>query len=145
MDTLSKLLLATVCRSTHHKLVVDALWQMRPANAEAWRNLLLCEYRDLLRSAKAPDDDFKDFRNHVLHVSENYWGGAVASCAFWYEQAVSNLRAENWTSAAYDLGVLSHYYSDPHMPFHTGQSEAETKVHRAAEWSVTKSYDQLRA
>ena len=30
------------------------------------------------------------------------------------------------------------------MPFHTGQTEAEGAVHRAAEWSVTKSYEKLR-
>jgi hypothetical protein len=30
-------------------------------------------------------------------------------------------------------------------PFHTGQSEAENNIHRAVEWSIAKSYDQLAA
>ncbi len=62
----------------------------------------------------------------------------------WYGQFVDQLRAEDWKNAAYSAGVLSHYYTDPHMPFHTGQTESEGAVHRAAEWTVTKSYDHLR-
>jgi hypothetical protein len=144
MDTLTTLLLQTACRSTHHKLAVDALWQIRHPAATAWRNLFLTQYRAYLRGAKAPDDEFKDFRNHVLHVEQNNWGGAVPTASYWYDQTVAALRSEDWTTAAYNAGVLSHYYSDPHMPLHTGQSEAETNMHRAAEWSVTKSYNQLR-
>jgi len=144
MDTLTTLLLQTACRSTHHKLAVDALWQIRHPAATAWRNLFLTQYRAYLRGAKAPDDEFKDFRNHVLHVGLNNWGGAVPTATYWYDQTVAALRSEDWTTAAFNAGVLSHYYSDPHMPLHTGQSEAETNMHRAAEWSVTKSYEQLR-
>ena len=40
--------------------------------------------------------------------------------------------------------MLSHYYSDPLMPFHTGQSPAENNIHRAAEWSICKTYEELR-
>ena len=144
MDTLTNMLMGTVCRSTHHKLAVDALWQLRHPAASAWRNLFLTQYRAYLRGAKAPDDEFKDFRNHVLHVAQNNWGGAVPTAKYWYDQTVEALRAEDWTTAAYNAGVLSHYYSDPHMPLHTGQSDAETNMHRAAEWSITKAYDQLR-
>ncbi len=39
--------------------------------------------------------------------------------------------------------MLSHYYTDPLMPFHTAQSEAENNIHRAAEWSISKAYDAL--
>lgn len=31
------------------------------------------------------------------------------------------------------------------MPFHTGQSEQEKRIHRAAEWSCTKSYDLFKS
>ena len=30
------------------------------------------------------------------------------------------------------------------MPFHTAQSEEETQIHRAVEWSIAKSYDELQ-
>ena len=47
--------------------------------------------------------------------------------------------------ACYNAGVLSHYYTDPIQPFHTAQSAAESNIHRAAEWSITRSYKELRA
>ena len=55
------------------------------------------------------------------------------------------LRAEKWADAAYAAGVLSHYYTDPVHPFHTGQTEAESSMHRACEWSINRSYNDLRA
>lgn len=51
---------------------------------------------------------------------------------------------KKWKDGAYSAGVLSHYFTDPHMPFRAGQTEAEGAVHRAAEWSVTTRYDKLR-
>ena len=93
--------------------------------------------------AKAPDTRFKDFRNHVLHVEQNYWGGAPQDSAPLGTTAVQTLRQQSWVNGIYAVGVLSHYYTDPIQPFHTGQSEAENNIHRAAEWSITKSYEQL--
>ncbi|MBL8811337.1 MAG: DUF4332 domain-containing protein [Planctomycetaceae bacterium] len=135
---------AAHARSTHHKLALDALTHLQNGQADRWRTLILSQHSAYLDGAKAPDDDFKDFRNHVLHVSENFWGGAVSAAQNWYGTFVDLLRAQDWKEAAYAAGVLSHYYSDPLMPFHTGQSEAEGAVHRACEWSVTQSYDTLK-
>jgi hypothetical protein len=39
---------------------------------------------------------------------------------------------------------LSHYFSDPFMPLHTAQSEEETTVHLAVEWSLARSYGELQ-
>ena len=39
--------------------------------------------------------------------------------------------------------MLSHYYTDPIHPFHTAQTEAENAIHRACEWSINRSYDEL--
>jgi predicted flap endonuclease-1-like 5' DNA nuclease len=58
---------------------------------------------------------------------------------------VTALRSEKWAEAVYAAGVLSHYYTDPVHPFHTGQTEAENAIHRAVEWSINRSYDKLRA
>ncbi|MFO0977909.1 MAG: DUF4332 domain-containing protein [Planctomycetaceae bacterium] len=135
---------AAHARSTHHKLALDALTHLQNGQADRWRTLILSQHTAYLDGAKAPDDDFKDFRNHVLHVSENFWGGAVKAAQNWYGTLIDLLRAQDWKEAAYAAGVLSHYYSDPLMPFHTGQSEAEGAVHRACEWSVTQSYDSLK-
>ncbi len=145
MSLLLNVIFATHARSTHHKLALDALKHLQGTNMERWTDAIIGHHAAYLEGAKAPDDDFKDFKNHVLHVRENFWGGAVSSAHHWYGQLVDHLRGEEWKDAAYAAGVLSHYYSDPLMPFHTGQSEAESAVHRAAEWSVTKSYESLRS
>ena len=145
MSLLLKVIYAGHARSTHHKLALDALKYLQNIDSERWGQVLISQHAAYLEGAKAPDDDFKDFKNHVLHVQENFWGGAVASVEHWYGQFIDHLRSAEWKDAAYAAGVLSHYYSDPQMPFHTGQTEAEGAVHRAAEWSVTKSYEKLRS
>src|SRR5262249_11908056 len=89
--------------------------------------------------------DFKDFKNHVLHTRDDCWGGAPQKVASWYQHLVEALAQEDWPTAVYCAGVLSHYYTDPLHPFHTAQSAAENNIHRAVEWSIAKSYDQLRA
>lgn len=145
MSLLLNVIFASHARSTHHKLALDALRHLQCHEAAQWTDLIISQHAAYLEGAKAPDDDFKDFKNHVLHVKENFWGGAVSSVEHWYGQFIDHLRSSEWKDAAYAAGVLSHYYSDPQMPFHTGQTESEGAVHRAAEWSVTKSYEKLRS
>jgi predicted flap endonuclease-1-like 5' DNA nuclease len=109
-------------------------------DSERWRNLLLHFHDDYLKGAKAPDEVFKDFKNHVLHVREKEWGGAIEACEEWYRRLVRALAAKDWKQAAWSAGVLSHYYVDPIQPFHTHQTEEENVIHRAVEWSFSKSY-----
>lgn len=142
--TLYNVLFAWKCSSTHHKLALDALRHLQCPGAERWRDLFLSKIEPYLAGSKAPDNDFKDFKNHVLHVSEGFWGGAVAAAQKWYETARAAFAEKRWSDAVYAAGVLSHYYSDPWQPFHTGQSEAEGVVHRAAEWSIACSYQELQ-
>ncbi len=125
-------------------MALDALRYLRGPNPSAWQNVFLKYHGSYLSGSKAPDTQFKDFRNHVIHVRDNYWGGAPKAAQRWYDQTVQFLVQRDWTNACYAAGVLSHYYMDPIQPFHTGQSEAETKIHRAAEWSINKSYDDLQ-
>lgn len=141
---LYQVLFAWKCSSTHHKLALDALRHLRCTNAERWRDLFLTHIEPYLAGSKAPDNDFKDFRNHVLHVNENFWGGAVQAAREWYEKTRQAFAQKRWKDAVYAAGVLSHYYSDPWQPFHTGQSETEGVVHRAAEWSIACSYQELQ-
>jgi predicted flap endonuclease-1-like 5' DNA nuclease len=140
MSLLYAVVFASRCRSNHHRLAVDALRHLRTAHAEAWRNLLLHHHVEYLGGAKAPDDVFKDFKNHVLHVRDKDWGGAVEACQEWYRRTVRAMRERDWKQAAWSAGVLSHYYVDPLQPFHTHQTEEEGVIHRAVEWSFSKSY-----
>jgi predicted flap endonuclease-1-like 5' DNA nuclease len=144
MSALFRIVYAAHANGTHHKLALDALNHMQRLDAEAWRRVMLKHVDKYLEGSKAPDNTFKDFKNHVLHVGESYWGGAPEKVEEWYGTTITALRAGNWEDAAYAAGVMSHYYTDPCMPFHTGQTEAENAIHRATEWSINRSYNALR-
>ncbi len=144
MSVCFNVIFAWKCSSTHHKLAMDALRHLRCPQSEDWTNLCLRYIEFYLDGSKAPDNKFKDFRNHVLHVRDNMWGGAIGAAESWYARTVEALRQSQWTDAIYAAGVLSHYFTDPVQPFHTGQSEAEGVIHRAAEWSIAKSYEELQ-
>ena len=136
---------ANECRNTHHKLVMNSLLHLQGLNADRWQALFVRFFEQFLKGSKAPDKRFKDFRNHVLHVSDGFWGGPVKQAEKWYARTVEELQNRNWRAAAYSAGVLSHYYMDPLMPLHTGQTEEEGVIHRACEWSVNKSFTSLIA
>ena len=140
MSLLYDVIFATRCTSTHHRLAVDALRHLDFPDAEKWQNLFLHFYDAYLKGAKAPDDTFKDFKNHVCHVKDNYWGGAPDEAERWYAATVKALAAKDWNNAVYSAGVMTHYIADPLQPFHTGQTEAENVIHRAVEQSFSKSY-----
>ena len=143
MNLLFRIVYAAHASGTHHKLALDALRHLQVMDADLWRNLFLANARLYLEGSKAPDKEFKDFKNHVLHTRDGYWGGAPEKARSWYHHLVEALAQQDWHTAVYCAGVLSHYYTDPLMPFHTAQSEAENNIHRAAEWSISKSYDVL--
>ena len=133
-----------VCRTTHHRIAVDALRHLRLPDAEKWIDLFLVHHRELLAGSEAPDERFRDFRNHVLHVNENGWGGAPQEASRWYSRLVDALRRREWAEMAFAAGTLSHYFSDPFMPLHTACTEEDTRVHQAIEWSIGQSYGRLQ-
>jgi hypothetical protein len=145
MSALYAIVFANRCRSNHHRLALDALRHLRSARAQDWRTLLLVNHAEYLGGAKAPDEVFKDFKNHVLHVRDGEWGGAIQSCEEWYRRTVRALREKDWRQAAWSAGVMSHYYVDPIQPFHTHQTEEENVIHRAVEWSFSKCYATFQA
>lgn len=143
MDRLVTILRAAHCRSTHHYFAIDALAHIATGSGNRLGQLLLKYHDEYLVGAKAPDRSFRDFQNHVLHVQDNYWGGAPRACEKWLEQTLDYLDAKKWKKAAYACGVLSHYFTDPFMPLHTEQSDRESTYHRPMEWSVCKSYEDI--
>lgn len=145
MNLVFRIVYATHANGTHHKLALDALRYLDVVDAESWQRLFLKHAELYMRGSKAPDDEFKDFKNHVLHPRDGFWGGAPAKAESWYSNLVAALSFQKWEDAAWAAGVLSHYYTDPIQPFHTGQSEAENAIHRAAEWSINRAYDSLWA
>lgn len=144
MSLLHRVVYAAHAKGTHHKLALDALQRLTLANAEGWQRLFLKHVTLYLQGSKAPDQEFKDFKNHVLHVRDGYWGGAPEKAENWYGHLIAALRDANWSEAVWCAGVLSHYYTDPIHPFHTAQSDAENAIHRAVEWSISRDYDRLK-
>ncbi len=143
MERLIAILRAAHCRSTHHFFAVDALEYVTTDRGRSLCNVLLRHHDRYLAGAKDPDTRFRDFRNHVLHVSDGHWGGAPKTAEKWYGTLIEALDQTRWSDAAYAAGVLSHYFTDPLMPLHTAQSKIESVVHRPLEWSVTKSYPRI--
>lgn len=143
MSLLFNIIYAAHANGTHHKLALDALQFMQGGEAARWRKVFLQHSERYLEGSKDPDKKFKDFKNHVYHVRDNGWGGAPGKAREWYDKTVLALMEQDFEDAVYSAGVLSHYYTDPIMPLHTAQSEAENVIHRAAEWSVAKSYSEL--
>ena len=144
MNALFSILHRQKCKNTHHKLALDALRYLTPAPLP-WANVFLWHIEPYLRGSKAPDTEFKDFTNHVLYPPSGGkpWGGAARLACKWYDKTLELLRSEDWAEAAYAAGVLGHYITDPLMPLHTAQSDAEALVHRSLEWAIARSYDHL--
>jgi predicted flap endonuclease-1-like 5' DNA nuclease len=145
MNLLFRILYAQKCTSTHHCLAMDALRYLRVPQADRWCRLMLAEVEQYIDGSKAPDKKFRDFRNHVLHVADNYWGGAVPAAELWYGRLVDCLHREEWRRAVYCAGVLTHYITDPFMPLLTGQTEDEGAVHKLIEWGTAEVYRDLVA
>ncbi len=143
MSLYFRTLYAWKCKGTHHKLAMDALRLLEGTEPQKWRNLFLKHVESYLTGSKDPDKKFKDFRNHVLHVGDNYWGGAIKATNKWYAQARQAFADRQWKEAVYATGVMSHYFTDVCCPLHTAQSDKENIIHRACEWSVSCSYDDL--
>ncbi len=143
MSNLITILRAAHCRSVHHFFVIDALPEIGTDAGQRLASILLRHYARYLAGAKDPDTRFRDYHNHVVHVGDGYWGSAPAAAMKWYQRLQSALSHEQWDQAAYAAGVISHYFTDPLQPMHTGQAEREAVVHRPLEWSVTRSYQSL--
>ncbi len=143
MSLLVQVLRAAHCHNTHHRFAIDALAEVRSTSGRRLSQMLLRHYSRYLEGSKAPDTSFRDFKNHVIHVEQQNWGGAPVLASHWYQRAIESIVSRNWNEASYAMGVLSHYFTDPLMPLHTGQSDREAIYHRPLEWSVYCAYDRI--
>lgn len=144
MSLLHSVVFKSVCQNTHHRIAVDALRHLRLASADDWCDLLLCHHAAYLAGSVAPDEQFKDFKNHVWLVADGGWGGAAEAARRWYRRLVDALKRQQWHEAAHAAGVVSHYVSDVCMPLNTAVSEESATIQRAVEWSVAHAYGELQ-
>ncbi len=119
-------------RSTHHWLALKATENLD----EPCKTALLYYVKDLLKGAKDPDDTLHDWYNHIFHPPS--YGGALKRIKELYGELIEKLKKEDWKSATYLLGLISHYISDPMNPLHTGQTKEEAKIHKLYEFGTFK-------
>ncbi len=72
MSLLFRIVYAAHANGTHHKLALDALNELSVEGSDKWAKLFLKHSERYLEGSKDPDKLFKDFRNHVLHVQDNF-------------------------------------------------------------------------
>ncbi len=143
MNALISMLRALHCRSTHHYFAIDALPLVQTDGGKRLAHAILRHHDRYLRGTRDPDLRFRDFQNHVVHVTDGYWGGAPRVAHLWYDRLQKHLRLRRYGDAAHAAGVLSHYFTDPMMPLHTQQCDREKVLHRPIEWSINQSYDEI--
>ncbi len=154
MNLLFRVLFSFKSHNTHQKIVLDALRMLdieRISNDQITKedlnnfiNLFLIYHEELLSGAIDPDIKFKDYKNHVIYVWDNFWGGTHIKTKEWYQKFVQHLKNQEWKEATYALGVMSHYFTDSVQPMHTGQIEGEGRIHRWVEIAVWKRYNELQ-
>ncbi len=145
MSPLMSILRAAHCRCTHHHVALDATRFVETPAAQRLTTILLSQHEKYLAGAIDPDTRFRDFQNHVVHVNDGYWGGAPRLAIQWYGRLKAHLVADRYPEAAYAMGVLSHYFTDPLQPLHTVQHPRESLIHRPLEQSIQECYDELLA
>jgi len=123
-------------RNTHHFLCIKAAENL----SEKWREVFLAYFDILLSGAKAPDDKFHYWKNHVFHPPQ--WGGAPHAARESYDKFVKLLKSKKWKNAIFWAGVLSHYVSDVLHPLHTGQTPDEPKIHKFHEFGTSRKVNE---
>lgn len=131
------------CRCTHHRFAIDALEMVQTLPGRRLARILLQHYDRYLIGSTDPDTRFRDYQNHVIHVTDGYWGGAPRVAHQWYDRLQKYLRSGRLGDAAHAAGVLSHYFTDPMQPLHTQQCSRERILHRPIEWSIGGSYNEI--
>jgi hypothetical protein len=119
--------------TTHQGIAFEAVASLELPEALRWHRLFLKHGPMLALGASAPDEEFRDYRNHMLFPRDSFWGGADTRAESWYRNLVSALGKREWENVAYCTGVLAHYVIDALHPLHTSQSAAENDIHFACD------------
>lgn len=144
MHRLFRLLHRWKCKNAAHKLALDALSSLPDDLSNSWSGMFLWHVEAYLRGVDAPENEFRDYANHVLYPREN-WGGAARLARKWYWRTVESLRCKEWSEAAYHAGVLCRYSSFPAFPLRTDSDEFGLSLSALVEWNLSQLYDRLTA
>ncbi|MFW9978659.1 MAG: zinc dependent phospholipase C family protein [Candidatus Thorarchaeota archaeon] len=86
---------------------------------EDWKEAFEFYLPELMAGSTTPDQAWQDWDNH-LYYPDTGEHNAPSAAAQWYDYARANFTAEEWEKGFFAAGVMSHYFSDPCIPLHTG-------------------------
>ncbi len=129
--------------STHMFMVSTAIEQMSNAT---WRRVFQFYTPELLSGATTPDQVWQDWDNH-LYYPETGEHNAPWAAQKWFGFARANFSAGNWEDGFFAAGVVSHYFSDPCIPVHTGEywpghTGYETEINEKLQFMTLGPYEE---
>ncbi len=101
--------------ATHMFIVTEAV---EGITNDSWAEAFDYYSIELMQGCTTPDQSWQDWVNHLYYPEAEY-GNAPEAAARWYNYARDNLTAGNWHDGFFAMGVMSHYFADPHIPIHT--------------------------
>ncbi|MFW9845447.1 MAG: zinc dependent phospholipase C family protein [Candidatus Thorarchaeota archaeon] len=101
--------------ATHQFIVSEAIDGL---TNESWRKVFDFYTPEILAGSIHPDAVWQDWDNH-LYYPHNNTHNAPSAAERWYNNTRDNFTAGNWEAGFFALGIMSHYFQDPHIPVHT--------------------------
>ena len=101
--------------NTHQFIVSEAIDNL---TNETWKEVFDFYSPEILSGVIYPDAVLQDWDNH-LYYPHNKTHNAPTAASRWFNYTRDNFTAGNWEDGFFALGVMSHYFQDPHIPVHT--------------------------
>ena len=131
-------------RPVHYRILMDALELASSPPACPLVSMVRRHRRMAWLGCRDPDIRFRDFHNHVVHVTDGYWGGAPRLAHRWYERMVTAAAGGDWRLAVRACGTMVHYVTDPLHPLHTAQCDRSRRDQLTIKSIGWRNYDRWR-
>ncbi len=104
--------------ATHFFIVENALAEI---SNQSWADAFDYYLPNLMSGSIYPDTAWQDWDNHSYYP-ETGEHSAPNATERWYNFTRSNFTIGNWEDGFFAAGIMAHYFSDPCIPVHTGDS-----------------------
>ncbi|KXH76746.1 MAG: hypothetical protein AM326_06665 [Candidatus Thorarchaeota archaeon SMTZ-45] len=104
--------------ATHFFIVDKAVAGISNAS---WADAFDYYLPELMSGSIYPDTAWQDWDNH-LYYPETGEHNAPTAAERWYNFTRNNFTIGSWEDGFFAAGIMSHYFSDPCIPVHTGDS-----------------------
>ncbi|TXT57575.1 MAG: hypothetical protein BAJATHORv1_10277 [Candidatus Thorarchaeota archaeon] len=102
--------------NTHQFIVSEAMSEI---SNDTWAEVFEYYSPEILSGCTLPDTAWQDWDNHLYYPETGEYNAPNAA-KLYYDYALANFSAENWVDGFVAVGVMTHYFSDPCIPIHTG-------------------------